>query len=192
MKPLPQLQEPHSPFERIAFAGPMCTGKTTLANILVNEFGYYRMAFADKLKEAVLQLFGPFEKDDSGRKMLQEFSADIKKWDSQIWIRHLLETAEKMLYDYDYGYGGRAKIVVDDLRFMEEYEALKKNGFVIIGLSMQEDPRWERIQRHYPDTHPDRLLHDSEQGWKQMTMDYWITTNNETAFDTLRGIVSGS
>ena len=42
----------------IAFYGPMCSGKTYLAKFLVENYGYEKVGFADKLKEVAADLFG--------------------------------------------------------------------------------------------------------------------------------------
>lgn len=164
----PTLPDPKFPLERIAFAGPMCSGKTTLANFLVEDYHYNRVNFARLLKETAAKLYGAVSKDDEGRKLLQEFADDLKKWDPNLFTTHLLLDVQKFQRDV------LPLVVLDDLRFKHEYDALKKNGFTIIGVHCQEDVRMERIRNLYPDTDPARFTHPSETGWKEMNMDYWV------------------
>jgi hypothetical protein len=188
----PNLPPPSYPLERIAFAGPMCVGKTFLANILVEEYGYTKQAFASVLKNVVGQLYGPMTKDDGGRKLLQEFAEDLKKWDPQLFITHLLRQSEGYLEDYIVtGDPKDHLLVVDDLRYLTEYEALKKNGYTIIGIGCSESVRMDRILKLYPDTTMERFTHASETEWKQMDMDYWIDTSHYDGELELREMVRG-
>jgi len=173
----PSLSPTTCQLERIAFAGPMCVGKTFLANILVEEFDYTKQSFAGVLKDIVGLLYGSLTKDDQGRKLLQELSADLKKWDPQLFVTHLLRQSEQYINDYAVtGDPSNHLLVVDDLRYLQEYEALKKNGYTIIGVSCEESVRMERIISLYPDTAVERFTHASETEWAGMVMDYWIDT----------------
>jgi dephospho-CoA kinase len=187
----PNLVPPNYPLERIAFAGPMCVGKTFLANILVEEFGYTKQSFASVLKDIVGQLYGPMNKDDGGRKLLQEFSADLKKWDPQLFITHLLRQSEAYLEDYMVtGDPKDHLLVVDDLRYLAEYEALKKNGYTIIGVTCSESVRMDRILKLYPDTTMERFTHPSETEWKIMKIDYWLNTTLYEGEVELRSMIN--
>lgn len=183
-----KLPPPITPLERIAFAGPMCSGKTTLANILVSDYGYTKISFADKLKEIAVKLYGPIEKNNQGRKLLQELADDLKKWDPNLFTTHFLRAVEGYLYDYD---NQPVRIVVDDLRFFHEFQLLKANGFTVVGVLCDEPVRLTRIFSLYPDTDPARFEHPSEQGWKEMKMDYWINNNGIGGPLELQAIVGG-
>lgn len=183
----PTLPEPKHPLDRVAFAGPMCSGKTTLANVLVEDFGYHRVNFAGLLKKTVKKLYGVVNKNDEGRQLLQEFADDLKKWDPNLFTTHLLIDIEERILQDNY-----ETFVVDDLRFKHEYEALKKNGFTIVGVACREDERMKRIFSLYPDTNESRLLHPSEIGWKEMKMDYWIDNTGPSGETSVHDLIMGS
>lgn len=182
----PTLPEPKHPLDRVAFAGPMCSGKTTLANVLVEDFGYTKANFAGLLKRTVETLYGVVNKDNEGRRILQEFADDLKKWDPYLFTTHLLLEIDGYIKD------GIDLIVIDDLRFKHEYEALKKNGFIIIGVACREDERLRRIFSLYPDTDEKRFLHPSEFGWKEMNMDYWIDNTGPSGEFEVHDLIIGS
>lgn len=179
----PQLPAPLHTLDRIAFAGPMCSGKTTLASILRDDYFYTKVAFAGLLKQLAAQLYGVVEKNNEGRKLLQELADDLKKWDPNLFTTHLLLSIEDYIND-DLPHTGR-RFVLDDLRFQHEFDALKKNGFTIIGVSCNEEVRQARIKKLYPDTDPARFGHVSEQEWKNMNFDYWIDNTTEQGITTL-------
>ena len=184
--PQPRLPKVENPMDRIAFAGPMCVGKTYLAKGLEIQ-GYTRISFANLLKSLAYNLYGLQSKDNTTRKLLQELSDDLKKWDNNLFITYLLMQAKK---EIDNGY---TKLVVDDLRFKAEEEALRKNGFVIVNVTCEEEVRLNRVFRLYPDTDQSRLLHPSEHGWKSMKFDHTIDSTDPIAhYDVAAMVESGN
>jgi len=165
--PTPMLRKPYSPLSRVAFTGGMCCGKTYAANLLVNSLGYAKIGFADKLKEILKDLYGVTTKNGSGRELLQQFSADCKRWDPDVWIKHLLLKVQQ-LETADYSLAG---IVVDDLRYLKEAEALKNNGFYIIRVDTPPEVQQLRVARLYPQTSTEALQHDSETEWHRIEPD---------------------
>jgi adenylate kinase family enzyme len=178
----PTLPKPAHEFDRVAFAGPMCSGKTTLADILVNDYDYVKVSFAGLLKQTAKTLYGVVEKNNEGRKLLQELADDLKKWDANLFTTHLLLDIE------DYITEGEIKFVLDDLRFQHEFDALKNAGFTIVGTKCRDDVRLQRIAKLYPDTDPSRFEHPSERGWETMNMDYWVDTTGLHAEQFIRHI----
>jgi len=169
---------------RVALYGPMCSGKTYLANYLVNNYGYLRMGFADKLKEVAQDLFGidPSNKNNFNRKLLQEFSDDIKKWGGEdIFVKHFVERLPNMT---------EFSVVCDDLRYPFEAEALRKKHFKIISVNCYENIRQERILKLYPDTSPEAQQHKSEQDYKEIEPDYTVWSNNPSDVKKLDQIVN--
>ena len=182
--PMKRLSRPKNRMDRLAFAGPMCVGKTTLADGLAGLYdGYTKIAFADTLKGLAYSLYGVQGKDNESRKLLQELADDLKKWDYAVFIKSLLTKAELLIKD------GHEKLVVDDVRFREEAEALQKNGFVLFRVTCEENVRRNRIKTLYPDMDSSRMNHPSEHGWKSMKFDYNIDSTYEIAHFDLDGII---
>lgn len=178
---------PLRPLDRIAFAGPMCSGKTFLAEILAQNYGFKIFRFAGKLKEIVADLYGPVTKDNEGRRMLQELADDLKKWDPMLFTNSLKRDITKHIL---YSGIGNALVTVDDLRFKHEFDALKEMGFTVIGVHASEDVRMKRISKLYPDTDPARFTHPSETEWQQMPMDYWINNDGYGGIESIRDLMA--
>jgi len=168
----------------IAFYGPMCSGKTYLAQYLVRNYDYEKTGFSVPLKLAAKDLFGidPNNKDDKTRKLLQGFSDDVKKWGGEdIFVKALLRDVS------DEGY----KFVVDDLRYPFEANALREVGFTIISVNCYETIRQERILNLYPDTSLEAQQHKSEQDYKEIEPDYVVWSNKPDDVKDLERLLNG-
>ena len=133
----------------IGFAGKKRVGKTTSANYLVDMYGFDRYAFADPIKEVAKMLFGW---DDSTiseykeqkcpvwgltpREFLQWFGTDIMRIDivkqftkykpgGNFWV-------EKMVNDFK---NYPRFLTIDDVRFQNEIDAIKKLGGIIVKIN---------------------------------------------------------
>ena len=169
MLAMPKLA-PATYTRRFAFMGPMCSGKTYCANVLQIGYNYTKMGFADKLKSLAYDLYGVQGKDGDSRRILQELADDLKKYDKDLFIKHLLYLAKK--------HDEHESIVVDDLRFKPEADALRKNGFKIVLVTCDESIRQERIARLYPHAPQGAQAHRSEQEWRSIPADYSVMSNN--------------
>lgn len=136
---------------KVAICGGMCSGKTTLSQYISNEFNLQKFSFADAVKLHASQIFDIQYKD---RKLIQDFAEKIKEIDPDIWIKIL----DKKIKNLD-------NIVIDDLRFKNEFDYLRKNGFIIIRINIELIQQLKRLKNTYPYTwkqHADRLTHCSE------------------------------
>jgi len=110
---------------RIAFSGKMQVGKTTSADYLVQRYGFIKLSFAGKLKEIAKDLWPEqFECDQKPRKLLQDLGMKMREIDQDVWVNYVLRIVRSLPKE--------SNIVIDDLRFMNEYKALKNEGFVVV------------------------------------------------------------
>lgn len=165
MLPLIQLP-PTEHGDRIAIFGPMCSGKTYVADHLVQNFNYFKLGFATKLKAVAKDLFDIEGKNQEARELLQGFADDCKKWDSDLFTKHFLIEAEK-----------HRQIVCDDMRFAREAEVLRENGFVLVQVECGEARRLERINKLYNYSSTSVHNHNSEQDYKNIEPDLIIQSN---------------
>ena len=137
---------------KIAIIGKMCSGKTTVANYLMkinNDF--VKLSFADKVKEIAKDLFGMEKKD---RKLLQMIGTKMREIDKDIWAKYTAKKANISEF-----------VVIDDLRYKNEFDIVKKNGFKIIKLKISNELQLSRLKKEYPDTwqnHISNCNHQSE------------------------------
>lgn len=144
---------------KIAIAGKMGSGKSWIANLLVNEYGFYKTSFAKRVKELVVELFDTHEKN---RELLIKFASYMRQIDSEVWIRQTLKDIDSQKNQH---------VVIDDLRLGNEYRELKKQGWFFIKLNIDEEMRVQRIK--------DTYLNDSESHLKHQ---YSITENDVCVF----------
>jgi hypothetical protein len=124
----------------IGLSGYAQTGKDTVAQHLVNEYGFTRIAFADPIREALYALDPILHDypaipgirlswivDRSGwesvkkespevRRLLQRLGTEVARnqWSPDFWVDLAMKKASK----FD-------KVVITDVRFPNEYEAIR-------------------------------------------------------------------
>lgn len=181
--------------EIIAFSGYARAGKDEAAKVLVEEFGFKRVGFADKLRDVLYALnplvsieastFGQLPTvDDLEIVYVQDIIDDVG-WDGYketIYgpeIRRLLqrlgtEAGRQTLWDSIWvdaaltGHPEDARLVVTDCRFPNEAQAIKERGGLVV-----------RINRGGvgPATGTDGKVHASETSLDDWKFDY--TINND-------------
>lgn len=167
----------------IALAGQMRAGKDSAARVLVEDYGFTRLAFADRLKELALQMdplftsrlghtrelsfwvtIGGWERTKNDipgvRAFLQDFGQLVKdEFDSTYWARYVFDQI-KARPERDY--------VLTDTRFPHEIQGARDLGgyYVVV-----ERPGL-----------PDTDTHQSEWAWREVPADY-ILDNSATLRD---------
>jgi dephospho-CoA kinase len=136
----------------IGLSGKAGAGKSTVGDYLAGAHGYAQFAFAGALKEVVQTAFhfteaqmvlGKEAVDPrwgvSPRWCLQWLGTEVlrAKW-PDIWIRHLRQEILDFL-----SINGQRPIVVTDVRFRDEAEALKAMGAVLVRIERKAPPSWE-------------------------------------------------
>lgn len=179
---------------KIAISGKAKSGKNTLASFLIDELSKSEdlsmtsiQAFADPIKRIVIEmfpeadrncLFGPSElrsniihcdyKDDLGnpltyRQALLDIGARGRKYNPNCWIKR---------FDATMNEEAATNIIASDLRFINEYEYLKRNGFYTIRITRGIDSIIDDIS----ETEQDTLLDN----------DFDLVIRNDMTIDDLR------
>jgi len=184
----------------IGLCGMQSSGKDTVANILINKYGFIKISFAGILKDVVSIMFDwerdllegltkesrvwretkdewwseKLHKDVTPRKMLQEIGTDIfrNNFNSNIWVY----CVENRLRKYSNG----NNIVITDCRFINEINMIKNLGGNIIQVN-RNLPEW------FNDFKSGKLekiegIHSSEIEWIKNTPDFEID-NDKTIND---------
>ena len=132
----------------IGVTGRKRSGKDTVGKYLINKHGFYRVAFADALKEACKHIFGFSDEqvygDDlkevidkywgySPREILQKVGTELfrenfpqlcPKISNDIWLRSVARQIEKLKEK------GHTRFVITDVRFDNELDFIKQyNGY---------------------------------------------------------------
>ena len=138
---------------RVAFAGGMASGKTSVAQDLAKKCNSSEIiSFATPVKEISAHVLGMRHKS---RKLLQEVGSVYRRFDEDIWVNVLLNRIDEE----------KEIVIVDDVRFENELKALKLRGFKIIWLETSQRERIRRLKEKYgtkSDEHILGLRHPSE------------------------------
>jgi dephospho-CoA kinase len=130
---------------KIAIAGRMASGKTTLAEVLAGILNGEVVSLGGKVKQVATDLFGMVEKD---RPLLQQIGMKMREIRPDVWIEYLDREAEQSSKD---------TVIVDDCRFVNEARWFKDNGWTVVRLNIDESVQKERLMTTYPN--------DWEQHW---------------------------
>ena len=129
---------------KIAICGKMCSGKTTLAQTIMRMADRYKVfSIGGKVKEIAKDLFGSTEKD---RPLLIAIGAQMREIDPEVWIKYVIKQTKHETH-----------CIVDDLRYQNEYELLREQGFVFIQLHVARAVQEQRVRKLYPKTFQDHL-----------------------------------
>jgi len=127
---------------KIAIYGPMCSGKTTIANIIREINSEYEIfSFGGKIKELAKELFDMKNKD---RTLLISIASKLRDIDEDVWAKYVVNQTENKEY-----------CIIDDLRFQNELNYL--SDWKIISLTTPTKVRIERIKILYPENYQDHI-----------------------------------
>lgn len=163
--------------KRIALCGQICSGKSHYAKKISEECGNFKIiSFAGKIKHFCKEIFGMNFKN---RKLLINFAEKMKQIDENVWIN----LVKNDILDNDC-------IVIDDLRFKNEYEFLKRHGFMIVKIDINTQILSERIKKLYKSNYIDHinaLSCESENTFKSFDVDFII--KNDEDFEILKSMI---
>ena len=147
----------------IAIAGKMCSGKSTVANYLKERYNFKICSFGEPVKRYAALIFGDNTKN---RPIIQDFAQKIKELDEDVWVNYLLRNIDQNdNQDGNQNDNQDDNIVIDDLRFPNEYDALHKRGVAIIKIDIDRAFQIHRLKETYPnnyDCHISRIDNISE------------------------------
>jgi len=163
----------------IALTGKARAGKDTVANYLVERYGYYRAAFADDMKAFAREIFPwRFAHGRKDREFLQSFGQKMREIDPDVWIRRLFLGLDPLM---DHG----VVPVITDLRMPNEYEACRKRGFVIILVDADADVRRKRMIECGDVFRDEHLEHETEKFIERFDVDFVVENNGD--IESLKG-----
>lgn len=168
----------------IALAGKRGSGKGRVIDILQYQCGYHHadvqvVNFADALKTVCATLEHPAAPDEvlphyyeqKGKAepsgvfgltrgaLLQEVGEALRRWQPEVWK----EVAMTHIFALQHGMKGGEIVVVGDVRYRNEAEAIKRAGGVVIRL--EGDPLGQRGDGTRDDNHESEVALDNYNGF---------------------------
>ncbi len=120
---------------KIAFGYKISSGKDTCVDYLIEKYGGHKISFAQHLYDILYyaQKVCGFE-IEKDRKFLQWVGTEwARARDSDVWVRLTIKESERIKKEEI-----NKNIYCSDVRFLNEFEALKKNGWVLIKINRPE------------------------------------------------------
>ena len=190
----------------IGICGLIGCGKGTVGDILVDDYGFTKLSFADKLKDGVATVFNwdramlegdtvesrewretqdDFWTRETGRTItprlvLQEFGTDCMRhgFDDGIWV----SLVKQELVKYP-----NKNFVIPDVRFPNEANMIKSIHGEVWRVRRGQDPVWMRMYQDIGVEPKD--VHESE--WRWANVDFNKIIYNDLGLDELRSQVKG-
>ena len=173
----------------IGFLGRKRCGKDTAANVLINHMGFIRYAFGDPVKEVCRamfcfnneQLYGSKKEqvdpewNITPRKAFQVIGTDFAQYsiykempelEEKVPLRSFWVNRFNKWFDNQIKENNDIKVVISDVRFQHEVDAIKKLNGVIVQISSN---------REVYDTH---LSENELETIKKENIDYKLENNN--------------
>jgi len=171
---------------KIGIFGPLCSGKSTLANYIIYymEATYYekftKFSFASMIYQIAYNLFDMKEKD---RKLLQDIGRKMRDIDEDIFTKHTMKICNQP----------NTNVIIEDARLLNEFNAMVENNFLLIYLEISPEKQIERIKKTYPDNyqqHIENLHHSSEQELAKLPRDkFHLVIDMDTQEENIHTII---
>lgn len=129
-------------------------------------------------------MYGPVSKDGAGRKLYQDIGQAFRQHDPNCWTKAMLEDINDALLSSLSG--PYTKIVVDDVRYVNEAELLQRAGFFLVRVDTDKSILLERFKSLYPTVdYYGASAHGSEQEFDMIQGDFLVNGNTERVTDVL-------
>lgn len=156
---------------KICLVGKMRSGKSSVVEYLVNEYFKNKkievVDFGDALKEITYILY-PQSKKAKDRNRLQLIGQHLRKIDEDIWVNVVARKIKKSTAEV---------IICASCRQNNEYEYLKKEGFVFIKIDCSDELRIQRAKSNGDNFDLSNLNHETEVSIDSFNYDYNIINN---------------
>ncbi len=177
----------------VSICGFQGSGKDTIANYLISEYGFVKISFAGAIKDIASVMFGwdrqkleGLTKEDrewretvdpwwekqlnlpiSPRYIMQQFGTELfrRHFHPDIWVK----VVEKKLTEYE-------NVVITDCRFPNEIKMVKDNGGILIHVE-RNLPHWFHHYKSGNNSPEADKLHVSETSWIREKFDLEVKNN---------------
>ncbi len=151
---------------KIAIVGKMRSGKSIACDYIKNKLNAEKFEFSDPVKEVSKIIFNDKVKN---RKNLVKIGQHMRKMDENVWVNIIERRMDEYL--------DTSSIVVSSIRQQNEYDMLKKKGFIFIKIETLKSIRIDRCLEN-KDTDFEKQLDSSlENELDNFECDYLIKNN---------------
>ena len=118
----------------VALSGPRACGKSSIAKILQEEYGFERFAFSDCLRE-IAALSGPNFVND--RIYLALLGDLLRGYDEDFIVNSMIKKLDST----------EKRVVIEDVRFPKEAQLCLERGVLMVSLEVEETEQIRRIMK---------------------------------------------
>ena len=148
----------------ILLSGKARSGKDAAAEVILWKYGGIPLAFADDIKTIAYDHFGWHgEKDELGRKLLQDIGTTGRNYNEDIWVNRVI----RLLQWWASGTADHQLAVVTDTRYPNEIRRIKHEFSDVVTIRITRDS-------------VEKLKHPSETALDQWTDWDYLVENNGT------------
>ena len=157
----------------ILLSGKARSGKNTAAEVIFRKYDGITLAFADDIKTIAYDYFGWHgEKDERGRKLLQDIGTSGRNYNEDIWVNRVI----RLLQWWASGTADHQLAVVTDTRYPNEIQGIKHEFSDVVTIRITRDS-------------VEKLKHPSETALDQWTDWDYVVENNGTKEEFQRKIL---
>lgn len=160
-------------FPNVAIFGKAGAGKSTVASILHAKCGYSVIPLAGPLKDIAAELWG--DPARTSRHLLQSLGVAVREIEEDTWIDLLLTSVRQE----------DRPVACDDVRFPNEYNALRRAGWRFVRVECDLDTRITRLRANGKLTDLEQLGHVSETALDGWPADHVIHNEADTPREEL-------
>lgn len=174
----------------------MGSGKSTVAEILEEKYGYKRFSFGEGVKYYAHLFFDPKNLDSylngtlkhKPRELYQKVGQEARKLDPDIWIKYLATRINEFWRE------NKQPIVIDDLRQPNERLWAFENKIPVIEIYAPEELRVERMKKRGDVFKPEHLNHETEKYIDVLAIDCFISNMEDrqnliNQLELIKGVV---
>ena len=145
----------------IYICGKAGAGKSVLADYIIREHGYKRSKFAYPVYNIAYDYFGMTDKD---RNLLQTIGTDVGRdeLNNNLWVNRFAEDMKIVKRTRELLKLEPVHYVSDDVRFPNEHETLRKEGWLGIYLDVSDELCRERLVSRDGTAQESTLTHKAE------------------------------
>ena len=174
----------------IGLVGPKHSGKSTSAEFLVQSYGFVRESLAGPLKDDAVEMINTFNRRHGlpgiNRDYLDRHKDEVfvpfLQWLGTEYGREFLKTPSRWTDLFlSRAYASEKPVVCDDVRFINEADILRANGFLIIKINRSDWAREQSLTEAGVD--PSTALHTSETELNKIVPDLGIHPLSTRLYD---------
>ena len=147
---------------KIAISGKMCSGKSFCSNLIKQKYPQFKLfSFAERLKSITHDLFldqfhmvendNVIQRKHKNRKLYVDVGQKMREIDPNVWTKYVLKQSNNVDF-----------AIIDDLRFKNEMNALKKEGWKLVKLNITKEQQIKRLKQTYSNSKEHILGLDSD------------------------------